>query len=313
MNSIIGDLYEYERISHKEKKIVDILNSITNYNNCKILLSLRDPNLFEILVFLHIFKIIRRRFSHLNIFVGLPSKFEFIKTLYHIDKLYILRVDNLEVYRKKFHYIFDIPKRSITPGIASGNIIKKISLSIFGDLGYDIEPVNLQVKSRNEYSDIVGINFISQYPNIRSSINIHDQTLILNDIRESGLRDKIYNFNINLKLIEDEKIEIKLDNKISPLKTKLSVKNYGNTNYSDFVNLFCDISSCRYFVSIESDLALLASMILGQDKCVILSKDLFLIKSFPFFENIINISDCYISGHILNIFENIADKEFSSL
>jgi len=258
---------------NREKKLI---NRLTSLSNSKILFCLADSDIYEILLFLHIFDYLRcNQNFNCRLVLGIKEEFQFIKNLYSdSSSIYFLKnLRDLSVYQKKFDYIFIIQKENIL----NFDFLKRC----IGE--FKVDPIQLNIDLKNEFSDIIGVHY-DFFSNSNLDISLSTQNCINQEIINCGLT--IQNFYIN----NYKDISMFKNNNIKhiPLESQILINDKG-MRYKYFVSTIFKISECKFFIGIENYVTLLAYMILGKNRCIILNNSCELKNKFSFLENFINI------------------------
>lgn len=302
----MSTIYNNKNIN-SQNTIIDIIRN-SNPRECCII-SLMDSTLFEILIFLNIFDKIVSMFPSHKLFLGLPSGFEFLKTLYTKNNLYFIAQPSYRFFANKFKIIIDITKTDITLShvISNVNIFDNLQTKFLNNSFIITEPILLNCNT-DEYSDIIGINFKSIYPNNISSV--YDEVTkanIINELKQNGsfLQYIEYEYNSKAEYFKSDKII-----KNTPMSNNTYNAKISN-EFQYFRKIYNELITYRYFIGVEGLLSLLASMVLGSNKCIILSKNLFTLKTFPNIKTV-DITNEYIPNSISNIIKYFLELEFKT-
>lgn len=275
------------------------------------LFALRDSSLFEILLFLQIFPDVVKSLSGTRVFLGIPPKYEFLKSIYpYKEYLYILRIsDDVEPYARKFGCIIDLSQLDIIPLHAEGDLIRTICDDILGtQFLLDGRFIKFNLKSRNEYSDIIGLSSVSPYPNSKAALSIKCESEIVEDIKDCSFNVKRFDIDFEEDTMNFDLAVPTPQPVMKPMVVSCRVNGNVLIDLDKVTKLIYDIADCKYFVGVESELMLLASMILGPDQCILLSKDLFFPTTFPELVNTVDVKD-YQKGDISNMFNFLYQQD----
>jgi len=293
MNSYI-DIKKFTSRSNR------VIKSINLSKGTKVLISIKDFDFFNVLLFVHFVEDICK-YTTKRIFIGLSPELEILKILLPSIPFYILRRDNLDIYFSKFDTVVDLGN-SITNDI-SDNISNTFGKNILGLKEHILTPMRFNVSVDNKYSDKVGVSFLNKYK--IPSYHIIDD--IIDELSDSGLYIDQFYFNVNS--FKHDCIENKVT-KIEPFT--VDVKNPINFGIDNLMRVIREISSCKLIISTESEFLLLSYLIIGHDGCIILNENKFITKSFHFFNNFIDISNGYDKGSIYSLINEIYRKNFKN-
>lgn len=272
-----------------------IYNLITKERGGRVLIALPRFSFSDILLFSHFISVLTKNDSK-KIYVGIPSKFEILKSLLPHFPFYILRHENVEAYNAKFNIVINIDPEPFR-NYNNNDLFDCLNSEIFGIDNFILEPVMMNVVSRNKRSDKVGGYFLNNNKLLDSDII----DSITDEIVDSGLDFNQFYYNLN-----DFGSNISTH---KPKKTEsFNVTIHSPFNSKEILNLMklvSMISECKYFIGVESDMLLLAYMIIGYDNCIILDQQKYFKNTLSFFNNFIDISRGYISGSTYDMLEKL--------
>lgn len=192
-------------------------------------------------------------------------------------------------------------KRSIDNESKSCITSKGISCIPFG---YDLElskENKLSCVFSPETFDFIKLNSsginVPDIDNIKiaSSVMLNIDYIISLD--DDGLRVEFtpsdFNFEVDLLKSSGKKSKIKLGS-IKSLKGSSSINTYSK--------VIEDLKKCKYYIGAEDEYMLLAYLILGEDNCIVLSSNMNILKTFPFFKDVIPIEE-YSKGDVATMLE----------
>lgn len=243
-----------------------------NNNNHRDLFYIADfSSLFKILYFIYFFKFIKITYN-LNCYLGIPERFYYLKNfLDNSNDIYVIKNSyRLESLSRKFDYLFLFNNCDFILDYNSN-----IYDNCFESFYVYTSPLTIKSAHTNLYSDLVGVNlFGTQCMSNKDSL-ITKTTK--NAVEKIGYELEIFKYAYNYNNIYNSTQK----GKFETIVNDLSPEHY------QFSSIVKQISQYRYFIGVETDVFLLALMILGADNCILLDDNKYLKSTFPFIINTI--------------------------
>ena len=245
-----------------------------------VLFALTDLNFREIISFIHLQPILNERIKK-RVYIGIPSKYEFIKSLYPNPNFYIIKINQLESYFSKFNIIVKVCVKN-----RKYSDVFEFYRSYITDFDYNsITPIKFNSRLNNEYSDIIGMSIQDM------TLDIYDTSdIVTTEILDCSLFCEKFKLDFNNENIQN--VNYKQPSGVSTC-TPFDKSTINNIN-----TIISNMSLCKYYVGFGEDLFILAYLVLGADRCILIETNDNFFNHLSFIKNMIKINEKYRYGSI---------------